>query len=328
MSNFIHSYKINSGYSQNQLYNNKNRNRISLDYYYPNNTKKGKNSNLSYNYLNFNTNASTYFNAPFKTNIIYHYNLNENSKNNFTKNNINFNTHSDKKIKLTYEFENISPNEITDKKKELINLQSQMCSLNSNNTNNTNNINRDSYKNKKPKKHKNISRSQKYLKTNNLSNLTYLTTSKKNSKNFRRNKTFDDILNINNNIFQISTSKNRNNVNKRAHSNYRNNDSIKIWKDKCIYLDEEIKKVKNSINEIKNNNKIFEKRLKYVKDKEENKYILYDQNYNLKNNNNKLLKKYKLSEEIKKQQIELIIKMQKEVNNMRLKLQMLEESCL
>ncbi len=44
----------------------------------------------------------------------------------FQKKNINFNCGSNKKIKLAYEFENISPNEISDKTKEIIDLQSQM----------------------------------------------------------------------------------------------------------------------------------------------------------------------------------------------------------
>ena len=101
---------------------------------------------------------------------------------------------------------------------------------------------------------------------------------------------------------------------------------IKIWKDKCNELDEEIIDVKNKIKILRNQNSILTKRINLVKEKEDKKYLIYDKALKTKKYNDKLVEKLKLSEEIKAKQIELIIKMQKEVNNMRLKLHMLGES--
>ena len=129
-------YKINS---ENFFYEpNRNVNSLQRNYYYFSN-----NSNKNIYDYTFNKKDKNYFNSRSKnSNNNFHANeLNDinNFKFDFSHKNINFNTKSDQKIKLTYEFENISPNEITDKTKELINLQSKMCSLdNENNTNKSN----------------------------------------------------------------------------------------------------------------------------------------------------------------------------------------------
>ncbi len=98
-------------------------------------------------------------------------------------------------------------------------------------------------------------------------------------------------------------------------------------KDKCNELDEEISNAKNKVKKLKDENSILDKRINKIKEKEERKYLIYDKDFKIKKYNNKLVEKLKLSEEIKNKQIELIIKMQKEVNNMRLKLHMLGECC-
>ena len=107
-----------------------------------------------------------------------------------------------------------------------------------------------------------------------------------------------------------------------------NKNMIKIWKDKCDELDKDISNVKNNIKKVKSINAVLNKRINDVKEKEDKKYDIYDKNDKVKIYNKKLVEKLKLSEEIKKKQIELIIKMQKEVNNMRLKLHMLGECCM
>jgi len=110
--------------------------------------------------------------------------------------------------------------------------------------------------------------------------------------------------------------------------NSMNKNMIKLWKDKCDELDKDISNVKNNIKKVKSINTVLNIRINDVKEKEDKKYDIYDKNYKVKIYNKKLVEKLKLSEEIKKKQIELIIKMQKEVNNMRLKLHMLGECCM
>ena len=66
-------------------------------------------------------------------------------------------------------------------------------------------------------------------------------------------------------------------------------------------------------------------RINQITEKEEKKYSIYDKDFKIKKYNNKSVEKLKLSEKIKNKQIELIIKIQKEVNNMRLKLHILGE---
>lgn len=316
-------YKIKTG---NFFYEpNRHLNSLHRNYYYPNSTNT--NNNI-YNY-SYNGREKNYFNSRTKNT---NYNLNSkelNDINNFkfdlSHKNINYNTKSDKKIKLTYEFENISPNEITDKTKELINLQSQMCSLDSENNIRSKNNKGSKMKNKNMTKR--LSRSQKTIKNNFLSGLTtYKTNINKNNKNIKikRNNTYNELLNSNNKI-RISFYNNSNKI-KRVNTLKKN--MIKIWKDKCGELDEEIYDTKNKIKKIKTENFALNERIKYVKEKEDKKYYIYDKTYKIKKYNKKLVAKLKLSEEIKQKQIELIIKMQKEVNNMRLKLHMLGECCV
>ena len=293
---------------------NRNLTGLHRNYYYPNNSK---NNNIN-NYIH-SKKEKNYFNSSTKNSNhnLRTYELNDlnNFKFDLSHKNINFNTKSDQKIKLTYEFENISPNEITDKQKELINLQLQMCDLNSENN---------TYKNTKRKNNSNkkFSKSQKSLRNNFLSGLT--TYKHTNYKSFKKNKTFNELLNSNGN-FSISINDNNKSKIKRASSLKKNVN--KFWKDKCAKLDEEISDMKNKIKKLKSDNSILSKRINNIKEKEDKKNLIYDKNYKIKKFNDKLLDKLKLSEEIKKKQIELIIKMQKEVNNMRLKLHMLGEFC-
>ena len=100
----------------------------------------------------------------------------------------------------------------------------------------------------------------------------------------------------------------------------------KIWKKKYLKVNEEIENTKQKINEIKNNSEQIEKRLNFVKENENNKNLLYRKNSKLSNRNNKLIEKYKLSEEIRQKQLDLITKMQKEINNMKEKLQVLGQN--
>ena len=190
-----------------------------------------------------------------------------------------------------------------------------MCDLNSENN---------TYKNTKRKNNSNkkFSKSQKSLRNNFLSGLT--TYKHTNYKSFKKNKTFNELLNSNGN-FSISINDNNKSKIKRASSLKKNVN--KFWKDKCAKLDEEISDMKNKIKKLKIDNSILSKRINNIKEKEDKKNLIYDKNYKIKKFNDKLLDKLKLSEEIKKKQMELIIKMQKEVNNMRLKLHMLGEFC-
>ena len=121
------TYEIDTGYN---------------NYYYPiynNNYITQKILILPTN--NFNTNLSSYFNSlnnnfrnNYKNDYYTLYNPNNtlyNSNiNKFSKQNINFNKSSNQKIILTYEYKNITPTEISKRTQEIINLQSQMCSLN------------------------------------------------------------------------------------------------------------------------------------------------------------------------------------------------------
>jgi len=314
MSHLSNLYKIHSG---NFFYEpNRNFNSLHRNYYYPNNT----NANKMYNY-SYNKKDKNYFNSRSKGS---NYNLFTNELkdiNNFdlSHKNINFNTKSDQKIKLTYEFENISPNEISYKTKELINLQSQMCNLDSESNISHKNKNN---KNKNKIKNKRLSQSHKNIRANFLSGLTTYKTASIHNNNFKRNQTFNELPK--NNKFLFSLNDNQSRI-KKTKSLKKNMD--KIWKDKCDELDEEISDTKNKIKKLKIDNSMLNKRIKYVKEKEDKKYLIYDKNFKVKKFNYKLMEKLKLSEEIKKKQIELIIKMQKEVNNMRLKLHMLGECC-
>jgi len=312
MLTYSNKYSINTGnffYESNRRQNNLHRN-----YYYSSNTNENKNItnnniNKNINYYSYLNRDKNYFNTRTTNscyNNIYTNELNDinNTNFNFSKNNINFNRDSNKKIKLTYKFENISPNEISDKTKELIDLQSKMCTLD-------NDLDKNIKKNKNKNK-KNLSRSQKSINSNLLSGLTAYKTNYK-SKSIKRNNTFNELTNSDYK-FGISSNDNKSKIKR---SNSMNKNMIKIWKN-----------VKNNIKKVKSINTLLNKRINDVKEKEDKKYDIYDKNYKVKIYNKKLVEKLKLSEEIKKKQIELIIKMQKEVNNMRLKLHMLGECCM
>ena len=312
MSNLSNIYKIHSG----NFFYEPNKNLNSLHRNNPSNNK-------IYNYSHYSSykKDKNFFNSRSKgsNNNFFINELNDINNFDLSHKNINFNTKSGQKIKLTYEFENISPNEISYKTKELINLQSQMCNLDSKNNNNN-------YSDKKHKiqnKNKRLSQSHKNIRTNFLSGLTTYKTRSVN-KNFKRNQTFNE-LPKNNNKLLFSLNDNKSRIIKKTKSLKKNMD--KIWKDKCDELDEEISDTKNKIKKLKIDNSMLNKRINYVKEKEDKKYLIYDKNFKIKIFNHKLLEKLKLSEEIKKKQIELIIRMQKEVNNMRLKLHMLGECC-
>ena len=320
MLTYSNKYSINTG---NFFYEpSKRQNNLHRNYYcYSSNSNENKNNtynNKNINYYSYLKRDKNYFNTRTTNscyNNIYTNELNDinNTNFNFSKKNINFNCDSNKKIKLTYEFENISPNEISDKTKELIDLQSQMCTLDDDLDKNI----------KKNKNKKNLSRSQKSINSNLLSVLTSYKTNYK-SKSIKRNNTVNELMNSDNK-FRISSDNNKSRIKR---SNSMNKNMIKIWKDKCDELDKDISNVKNNIKKVKSINTVLNKRINDVKEKEDKKYDIYDKNYKVKIYNKKLVEKLKLSEEIKKKQIELIIKMQKEVNNMRLKLHMLGECCM
>ena len=320
MLTYSNKYSINTG---NFFYEpSKRQNNLHRNYYcYSSNSNENKNNtynNKNINYYSYLKRDKNYFNTRTTNscyNNIYTNELNDinNTNFNFSKKNINFNCDSNKKIKLTYEFENISPNEISDKMKELIDLQSQMCTLDDDLDKNI----------KKNKNKKNLSRSQKSINSNLLSVLTSYKTNYK-SKSIKRNNTVNELMNSDNK-FRISSDNNKSRIKR---SNSMNKNMIKIWKDKCDELDKDISNVKNNIKKVKSINAVLNKRINDVKEKEDKKYDIYDKNYKVKIYNKKLVEKLKLSEEIKKKQIELIIKMQKEVNNMRLKLHMLGECCM
>ena len=134
------TYEIDTGNFSYEPINNISKN----NYYYPSNTEINhtqKNIYIPNNNNHFNSNALNYLNTlnnnfrnNYKSNYYNLYNSYNNSYNNklnkFSKENINFNKNLNSKIKLTYEYKNISQIEITNKTKELINLQSQMCSIN------------------------------------------------------------------------------------------------------------------------------------------------------------------------------------------------------
>lgn len=320
MLTYSNKYRINSEnyfYEPNTHQNNLHRNY----YYYSSNTNANRdnNHNKDINYYSYLKRDKNYFNTRTTNsgyNNIYTNEFNDINNYNFdfSKKNINFNCNSNKKIKLKYEFENISPNEISDKTKELIDLQSQMCTLDD-----------DLKNNNKKKRNKKLSRSQKSININLLSGLNTYKTS---YKSIKRNNTFNELINSDNR-FYISSNNNKSRI-KRSNSMSKstNKNAIKIWKDKCKELDKDILNVKKNIRKVKDINMVLNKRINDVKAKEDKKYDIYDKNFKIKIYNKKLVEKLNLSEEIKKKQIELIIKMQKEVNNMRLKLHMLGECCM
>ena len=328
-NNCFFTYEIDSGeiyYEPRNVYtnyiqNNNNCKSYKNIYYYPNNNdyySTQKNFNLPYNY--FNTNLSSYYKAiNNKSTISLNHqflnsdknksNNNTNSKSivDFKKENIDFNKNADKKIILTYEYQNISPIEITQKTKELSDLESKLNKLN------------------KPKKIKKRAKSEaghsmkhskrimnqnfetqkefKFRPFGSINNIRI-----KNSVKLRKNKTYNNSLN--NNVMDLNISNMSNN---------------KMWKKKCLKASEEIENTKKKINEIKNNSEQIEKRLNFVKENEKNKNLLYQKSNKLSNRNNKLMEKYKISEEIRQKQLDLITKMQKEINNMKEKLQMLSQ---
>ena len=324
MLTYSNKYRItpeNYFYESNPNENNLRRNY----YYYSSNTNANRNNNRNknVNYYSYLKKDKNYFNIRTTNsgyNNIYSNELNDINNYNFdfSKKNINFNNDSNKKIKLTYEFENISPNEISDKTKELIDLQSQMCTLDDD-------LEKTNRKNRNRKNDKTLSRSQKSINSNLLSSLNTYKTS---YKSIKRNNTFNELINSDNK-FYISSNNDKSRI-KRSYSMSKstNKNTIKIWKDKCRELDKDIWNIKNNIKKVKDINMALNKRINDVKEKEDKKYDIYDKNYKIKIYNKKLVEKLNLSEEIKKKQIELIIKMQKEVNNMRLKLHMLGECCM
>jgi len=327
MNNSYRTYEIDTGNFSYEPINNFNNN-----YYYTFNNDKyiTENNNL------FNTNLSNYFNSlknknkkDYKNDYYNLYNSNNNyyynTLNNFTKDHINFNNNSNKKIILTYEYKNISPLEISNKTKEIINLQSKMCSLDNSeifNKGRAKSVIMPKIKNKNNKNNKNNDfnfQSQKNFLYNKNINPFYDTTIKNKKKNsIKKNRTFNHSMS-NKKLFKNTfnnTISSFDNLEKK-----RNN----MWKNKYLKVNEEIKNIKNKIKEVQDNNNILVKRLNYVKKKEENKNSIYEKNNKIKKYDIQLLEKYQISEMIRQKQVDLIIKMQKEVNNMREKLQMLEQ---
>lgn len=299
ITNNNYYYPINP--INNYLYKSDNKYNINKNYY---------NTNISsyYNSLKHNLDSkykTDYYNKYGQTNKFYDDNLRS-----FTTNNINFNNNSNKKIILTYEYKNISPIEISKKTKEIIKLQFKMCNLNPKKCLNLRRIKSAS----KPK-----TKNKKIMNKNNLTfqnqnNLKFkrrsfynTTNGGKNGFNFKKNKIFNSNKRLSRTNFSRmirgfnSLEKNRNN----------------IWKDKYLKVNEEIKKIKNKIEKIQKNNDSLEKRLNFVKENEENKYALYEDYQKYKDYNIQLLEKYEISEMIRQKQIDLIIKMQKEINNMK-----------
>ena len=324
------TYEIDTGNFSYEPINNISKN----NYYYPSNTEINhtqKNIYIPNNNNHFNSNALNYLNTlnnnfrnNYKSNYYNLYNSYNNSYNNklnkFSKENINFNKNLNSKIKLTYEYKNISPIEITNKTKELINLQSQMCSIN-----NKKKFNKKRSKSQNTQHSKTITYTKKFRTNKNFKNFNKsflggpFGINKKNSFKNKKNKTFN--YSLSNKKFGPTNFDSRINMNRGSSLMVNRNN---IWKNKYLKVNEEVKNIKNKIKEIKNNNKEIEKRLNYIKEKENNNDSLYDNNIQYKNYNEILVEKYKLSEIIRKKQIDLIIKMQKEVNNMKEKFKILE----
>lgn len=305
----------------------KNRNSVQNLFYYPNINELCSTEKNFYSHNNyFNTNLSSYYkslnnsknniykNENYKSNNSQYNNIN----NNFKKEDINFNKNTGKKITLKYQYKNISPSEITDKTKELINLQSQMCKLNST-------IDNSSKKKSRPKSASKYSSQSNFNNKSSNSNFeslpveTSFNKSKKKIK-IKKNKSFNSSYGANK-----SSTLNNSRMSSKMNT-FGNSKKDDTWKNKYLKIKEEIKSVKNKIKEIKNNNNEIEKRLNNIKEKEEKKNIIYENNDKIEKYNIKLLKKYQLSEVIRQKQIDLIIKMQKEVNNMREKLQLLNQN--
>ena len=321
---YSRTYEIDTGNFSYKPFNNTT-NYCNYNYPFNNNLNVFEKSNnyynnhyttsISNNYNSFNNKLKNvfkndYFNLYNSTNK---YNYNNNLSGTFSKDNIIFNNNPNQRIILTYEYKNISPLEISQKTDELINLQSQMCHLD--NKEKTNKIGQRTKYASRPKNTKNTNINNTYFNT---------------LKNFKKRKNpFEKSFNNNNNIKKIKTFS-RSMTNKLFESKFNRKNSLEQnrtnnWKNKYLKINDEIKDIKNKIKEVKNNNKILEKRLNYVKEKEEQKKLLYESNNKIKDYDTKLLEKYKISELIRKKQIDLIIKMQKEVNNMREKLQTINQ---
>lgn len=325
-NNCFFTYEIDSGeicYEPRNIYtnyfqNNNNSRSYKNLYYYPNNNDfycTQKNFNLPYNY--FNTNLSSYYktlNNKSTANLNHQF-LNpkknksiintSNSIADFKKENIDFNKNADKKITLTYQYKNISPLEITKKTKELSDLESKLNKLNNpkKSKQRAKSVTMHSIKQSKriTNPHFGSQNEFKFLPFGSMNN-----DRKKNSFKIKKNKTYNKSLNSS--IMALNNS------------NIFNNN---IWKKQYLKANEEIENTKKKINEIKNSTEQIEKRLNFVKENEKNKDLLYKKTDKISNRNNKLMEKYKLSEEIRQKQLDLITKMQKEINNMKEKLQML-----
>jgi len=318
MNSFSRTYEIDTGNFTFEPINNI----INTNYYSFNNNIPENIYNLRDNYYNTNiSNFSNTINNKFKKdykNDYYNlYNSNNNLFNDnlgiFKKENINFNNNSNKKIALTYQYKNLSPKEITERTEEIINLQSKMIDFNNN-----------------KKTYHQKAKSMGKLKKKNSKNSTFNSFNYKSLKNIKnKNNPFYNTVKSSKNSFKINKNKtfspsinNYSIINRDSNLELNRNN---IWKNKYLKAIEEIKDIKNKIKETKKKNDTFEKRLNYVKEKEENKKELYESNNKIKNYDMKLLEKYKISETIRQKQIDLIIKMQKEVNNMREKLLMLNQ---
>ena len=320
MNSFSRTYEIDTGNFTFEPINNI----INTNYYYPfNNNISEKMHNLRDS--NYSTNISNYFNTTnnkfkkdYKNDYYNLYNSNNNLFNDnlgiFKKENINFNNNLNQKITLTYQYKNLSPKEITERTEEIINLQSKMIDFKNNN-----------------KAYQPRAKSVGKLKKKNSKNLKFNSFNYKSLKNIKnKNNPFYNTVKDSKNSFKINKNKTFS-PSIRNYSTINGDSSLEvnrnnIWKNKYLKAIEEIKDTKNKIKETKKKSDMLEKRLNYVKEKEENKKELYESNNKIKNYDMKLLEKYKISETIRQKQIDLIIKMQKEVNSMREKLLMLNQN--
>ena len=327
-NNCCFTYEIDTGdicYEPRNIYSNyiqndNNCRSYNKLYYYPNyNDFYCSQKNFNCNY--FNTNLSSYYKTiNNKPNISLNHqflnsknnksnnNTNNNSIISFKKDNIDFNKDGDKKIILTYEYKNISPLEITQRKKELSDLESKLDKLN------------------KPKKSKKRAKS---VTGHSMKHSKRITNQHFETQNEFKYRPFGSINNSrikNSNIIRKNKTYNKSFNNRKMSLNNSNMFNSNIWKKKYLKVNEEIENTKQKINEIKNNSEQIEKRLNFVKENEKNKNLLYQKNNKLSNRKNKLIEKYKLSEEIRQKQLDLITKMQKEINNMKEKLQVLGQN--
>ena len=264
-----------------------------------------KNVTYSYDYHQNNNNYESYnYSTPKSQSIYPYYPITYASQTlNYPKNYNSFSSQHNPKT----EIKNEKPS-IIKMKKHIINLQTKICGL---------------YDKTQPNTKRKTEQNKKQIKTSKSFNNKIIAKTKQKSIQKRMNTISSGSISITKNpkntIRNNSSSTLRRNKSSNIVSNQRKKEmtSNEIWKEKYELLIDEYDQVKTLLDKEKKDNEEMKKKILSTKKKENQIGELTKYNQELCNSKNNLIQKYQQSEQIRREQIKIIQRLQGEVNKMR-----------